>query len=212
MKPPKNPLTRTAFLYAIALLMLSLILLGILATQSWLKPQHPNLLTGSILPQPRQIANFNLLGEDGNAFTPANLKGHGTVLFAGYRYCPDVCPTTLITLKAVKAQLGEDAKRLRVLFLSIDPEHDTPAQLAAYVRKFDPDFHAVTGSAAQIQSLASNLGLMVFKADSAQGSYQIDHTVRLIVIDPQGMLYANLSPPFSSDDLVKDFKTILSAQ
>jgi protein SCO1/2 len=197
---------KAAFLFTISLLLLIFTLLGIMATKAWFKPQHQELLSGSILPQPRQLEDFKLISEEGDPFTPANLTGHWTVLFAGYSYCPDVCPTTLVTLKAVKAQLGDDGKQFSVLFLSVDPEHDTPEQLATYVHKFDPNFHAVTGSTEQIQSLVGSLGLMTIKTEP----YQIDHTVRLIVINPQGMLFAILSPPFSTDDLVKDFKTILS--
>ena len=213
------PITLTSFrkksaqLLGVALLLLVLSLLGLEVKQVWLRPAHHELLTGTFLPEPRQMSAFNLVTEVGTPFTLADFLGHWTVMFAGYTLCPDVCPTTLAMLKAVKGQLGDDTKRLTVLFLSVDPEQDTPEQLESYIYHFDPDFHAVTGSSQQIEAIIANLGLAAFKeTDSVNGHYEIGHSAQLILINPAGKIAAYLSPPFTTEALVADIRTTLETQ
>jgi protein SCO1/2 len=116
-------------------------------------------------------------------------------------------------LKQVKAQLGDEAKRLKILFLSVDAEHDNPAQLAQYVHHFDPEFQAATGTAAQLAQFAQELGLTAMKtSDAENGTYAIDHSARLILLNPAGARAASLAPPFSPADLVADFKQVLQSR
>ncbi len=220
MKSPDLPtstshfsLGKSAKIAVLALFITVLGLLGVLAKTVWLKPHSHDLLNGSFLPQPRQIAEFDLISEDGTPLTSADLLGHWTVVFAGYTYCPEICPTTLSKLKAAKDQLGDDAQQLTVLFLSIDPEHDTPGQLASYIHNFDPDFRAATGSAIQLEALATNLGVVALKIpDTEHGTVAIDHSARLILVNPEGKMAGYLSPPFTTQELVTDFKTVLATQ
>lgn len=186
-------------------------LFGLAVKQEWLISKENHLLTGAFLPEPRQIDAFNLVSEVGNPFTLTDFFGHWTIVFAGYSYCPDVCPTTLATLKVVKGQLGTEAKRIKVVFLSVDPEHDTPEQLASYIHKFDSEFKAVTGSQQQLEALIRNLGLVAFKeTDSENSRYEISHSAHLVLINPEGKIAAYLTPPFTTEALVADIRTILA--
>jgi len=188
------------------------VLFVIILKPFWFKSaQHDDLLTGSFLPKPRQVSEFDLVSEVGTPFTHADLRGHWTVLFAGYSYCLDICPATLAQLKVAKAQLGDDAERLMVLFLSLDPERDTPAHLADYIHSFGAGFHAVTGSDKQLKKLVVNLGLLAVKETGPEnGGYQIDHSAQLILIDPEGNMAGHLSPPFDTAALLVDLKTALT--
>ena len=194
----------------IALIMVAVILFGGMAKQTWFPPHSPSLLSGVLLTSTRPIKDFNLISEAGTPFIRADLLGHWTLVFAGYTYCPDFCPTTLAQLKTVKAKLGADAQRLKVLFLSVDPGRDTPENLARYIRYFDPDFRAATGPVTQLESLAANLGLVFLKVDDPEtGHYEIEHSAQLVLINPEGRLAGFLSPPFILETLVADIKTVL---
>ncbi|MDF9393293.1 SCO family protein [Methylococcus capsulatus] len=168
------------------------------------------LVSGTLLPQPRPVADFVLTGDDGRPFTRADLAGRWTVVFVGYTHCPDVCPATLSRLKAAKARLGAEGERLAVLFVSVDPERDTPDHLARYVRHFDQDFRAVTGPVDVLMALGRELGFVFVKNLGAEGEgYGIDHSAELMLLDPRVRLVGYLIPPFRIEALAADFETIL---
>ncbi|CAL1238999.1 SCO family protein [Candidatus Methylocalor cossyra] len=176
----------------------------------WWTPGVPRLVSGALLEKPRPLRDFSLRAESGAPFTLEELRGHWTVIFAGYTHCPDVCPLTLAQLKQAKARLGTASEGLRVLFLSVDPERDTSEGLANYVRHFDPDFRAATGTRPQLETLAYQLGIVFLKAPNSQGEgYTIDHSAELVLIDPQGRLAGYLLPPFSPEGLAADLATVL---
>src|SRR4051812_35058681 len=117
-------------------LALTAALLGALAAQYWLgsgKSAQGTLQSGTLLPNPRPVADFALTAEDGKPFTRAQLDGRWSLIFVGFTRCPDVCPTTLSTLKSVAGRLADQGKSLQVIFLSVDPERDTPEALERYV-------------------------------------------------------------------------------
>jgi protein SCO1 len=173
------------------------------------QPEQP-LRTGELLNPPRPVADFSLTGDDGQPYTKANLLGHWNLIYVGYTFCPDVCPTTLAQLKAVQAGLGADAAKLKVTFLSIDPERDTPQHLAQYVHYFSPSFSAATGPNAQLDAMGANLNFVYQKVPGATPqSYLMDHSSALILIDPQARLAGYLVPPFKTPDLIADLKTVL---
>ncbi|MEW6581042.1 MAG: SCO family protein [Chloroflexota bacterium] len=118
------------------------------------------------------------------------MRGKVALLFFGYTNCPDVCPTTLAEFKRVKALLGEDAARVAFVFVSVDGERDTPEQLAAYVRAFDPEFIGLTGDDATIRAIARDYGVFyqrVSYEESAAG-YLVDHTASTFGVDQEGRL------------------------
>ena len=133
-------------------------------------------------------------------------------MFFGYTHCPDVCPTTLAELKVAKDQLGEDGKRLQVLFVSVDPERDTRQVLANYVPAFDPSFLGLYGDAAATARVAKEFKVFYQKAPGkTPDSYTVDHTAGSYVFDPQGRLRL-LVRQGNVPNLVADLKTLLDAR
>ena len=186
------------------------VLIGIVAGLVVLRPSTVQIQSGTLLQQPRPIADFSLNGSDGKPFTRADLAGHWSLIYVGYTHCPDVCPTTLAQLKAVEKGLGEDAAKVRFIFLSIDPERDTPETLGQYTHYFSPDFLAVTGPNAQLDALGANLGFVYAKVPGATPqSYLMDHSSALILINPRAGLAGYLTPPFKTENLVSDLKQIV---
>ena len=156
--------------------------------------------------------DFTLTDHTGKTRTLADFRGKVVVVFFGYTRCPDVCPTTLADLKTAKELLGEDGKRLQVLFVTVDPERDTPQLLAKYVPAFDPSFLGLYGDASATARAAKEFKVFYQKAPGkAPGSYTMDHTSGSYVFDPQGRLRL-LVRQGNVPNLVSDFKTLLSAK
>jgi protein SCO1/2 len=185
------------------------VLAGLAAGFVALRPAGVDIKSGTLLRQPREIAEFSLQSEGGKAFTKADLAGRWSLIYVGYTHCPDVCPTTLAQLKAVEKGLGPDAAKLRFIFLSIDPERDTPAALAQYAHYFSPDFLAVTGPNAQLDILGGSLGFVYQKVPGeTPQSYLMDHSSAMILINPQAQLAGYITPPFDTPAIVADLRQL----
>ena len=125
----------------------------------------------------------------GRTRTLADFKGKVTVVFFGYTQCPDVCPTTMVELAQVKKSLGADADKLQAVFVTIDPERDTPEILKSYMASFDPGFVALRGTLEQTQAAAKEFKVFFAKVPGrAEGSYTMDHTAGAYVLDTRGNL------------------------
>jgi protein SCO1/2 len=140
---------------------------------------------------------FGLTTHTGARLTSEAVKGMPVAVFFGFTHCPDVCPTTLMDWSNVLDGLGKDGDRLKVLFVSVDSERDTPAALASYLGSFDPRITALTGSAADIARAARTFGALYEKVASSDGAYTFDHTTNVYLIGPDGRLAAtaNLQTP-----------------
>ena len=126
---------------------------------------------------------------DGRMRSLADWKGKVVVVFFGYTQCPDVCPTTMAELAEVKRSLGKDGDRVQGVFVSIDPERDTPELLQAYMKSFDPSFVALRGSLEQTKAVAKDFKVFYAKVPGrTEGSYTMDHTAGSFVYDTQGRL------------------------
>jgi protein SCO1/2 len=136
----------------------------------------------------------------------ADLAGHPTLVFFGFTHCPDVCPTTLVKLAAIKKTGALPG--MRVLFVSVDPGRDTPAVLAPYVHAFDPDFIGATGSAAEIERLARNFGVAVARVDLPGGDYTMDHSAAVFLLDPHAQIVAVFTPPFDVAPFAADLRLV----
>ena len=153
--------------------------------------------------------DFALTDHTGKKRTLADFRAKVVVVFFGYTRCPDVCPTTLAELRAVKEQLGEDGKKLQVLFVTVDPERDTPKLLANYVPAFDPSFLGLYGDPAATAKVAKDFKVFYQKVPGkTPESYTVDHTAGSYVFDTQGRLrlfarYGNAA------NLVADIQTLL---
>jgi len=188
------------------------VLLGIAAGMFALRPQVVTITSGTLLKTARPIDDFQITAASGAPFSKADLAGHWTVVFAGFTFCPDVCPTTLTEMKAVNARLGDAAKDIRFLFISVDPERDTPEKIGKYIAFFDPAFQGATGDTAALDKLGANLGYVYAKMPGATpDSYTIDHSTALILIDPQARIAGYLTPPFKPDTMAADLKAIVAA-
>ena len=189
---------------------------GIAAAILWRHPaQVVELATGSYLSPSRALPDFSLIDQHGRTFGPANLRGHWSLMFFGYTNCPDFCPTTLTTLAALEKRLRASAAPVRpqVVFMSVDAKRDTPAQLAKYVPYFDPEFIGVTAAdQPAVEAVAARLGVGVIITPHADGSYSVDHSGAIFVLNPDGRLTAILTGPFTVDALLTDFQRIVAAR
>lgn len=167
--------------------------------------------SGTRLPNPRAIPDFELLGSNDAAFTPADLAGQWSVVFVGFTHCPDICPNTLALLKTVRARLAEQQRELQVVFLSVDPQRDTPEAIRNYVNYFGEGFVGATGPVEQLEKLGQAMGFVFLKAPGDDpDNYNIDHSAALIVTNPDGRVAAYFTPPLRADALVEDFSRLIS--
>lgn len=186
----------------------ALALLGLSGCDS--KPQFNSTdITGASLTAP-----FELKDLEGQTRTLASYKGKVVAIFFGYTHCPDVCPTTLAEWAQVKQKLGSKGDKLKVLFVSVDPERDTPELLKQYVPKFDPSFDALTGSEDQLKPLLA--GLKVYAAKVPQGDkpgdYLMDHTASSYVFDQTGAIRLLVRYNTPVKDIASDVEQIIDGK
>lgn len=165
--------------------------------------------SGTLLPQPRSVADFRLADLAGRPFDTTRLQGHSTLLFFGYTNCPDVCPTTLATLAQV--QHAAPLPGSQVVFVTIDPERDSAANMQVYLGAFDHDFIGARGDSAAMAPLLRSLGAIAVKQALPDGSYTVDHSATVYLLDTQGRLRAVFSPPFEASKLDADLRRIAAA-
>jgi protein SCO1 len=162
----------------------------------------PQLASGTWLPQAKPVVEFQLTDTSGRAFTRADLAGAPALVFFGFTHCPDVCPTTLLKLAQVRRRAA--IMGLRVLFISVDPQRDTPPVLGLYVHAFDPQFQGLTGDAPTIARLAANFGVAVNRVELPGGDYTMDHSAVVFVLDEAAHIVAIFTPPFDVASLSAD--------
>ena len=148
-------------------------------------------------PGPSAIGGpFTLTDENGKPITETALKGHPSLVFFGYTHCPDVCPTALFDMSEVLRALGPDAGRTAALFITVDPERDTPAVMKDYLSSFDPHLRGLTGSDAAIAAVEKEYRVYAKKVPTGQGGdYSMDHTALVYLMDKEGRFVA----PFKLD-------------
>jgi protein SCO1 len=172
----------------------------------WLARQldrgSPQLASGTWLPQPKTVADFQLIDTTGRPFTRRDLRGAPTLVFFGFTHCPDVCPATL--LKLVQVEKRATIPGLRVLFISVDPQRDTPPVLGMYVHAFDPQFQGLTGDSQAIAAIAANFGVPVNRVELPGGDYTMDHGAVVFLLDDAARIVAIFSPPFDVTALSTD--------
>ena len=157
--------------------------------------------------------DFNLTDHHGQPRHLANFKGKVVVLFFGYTQCPDVCPTTLATMRDALKLLGDDAARVQVLFVTLDPARDTPELLAAYVPMFDPTFIGLRGDEATIAMLAKDFKVFYTRQPgTTPDNYSIDHSTGSYVFDPQGRLRLLLRHGETPANVAADLKLLLAGK
>ncbi|MGE3274942.1 MAG: SCO family protein [Vicinamibacterales bacterium] len=154
--------------------------------------------------------DFTLTDQDGQPFDSASLRGNVVLVFFGYTFCPDVCPTTLSKIAAVTRALGSDATRVKTMYVSVDPKRDTPAVLKEHLGMFGVDAVGLTGTEPQIAAVARQYGAayIVEESDSAAG-YLVSHTTTLYALDPEGRTRYLFPYEASVDEIVRGIRSLL---
>jgi len=167
-------------------------------------------LHGTRFPEPRALQPFTLTDQTGQVFGNKQLLGKWSFVFFGYTHCPDVCPTTLSVLNSVANHLGNDAPAVQYIFVSVDPERDTPELLGQYVASFNGGFIGVTGTAAQLKKLTHQLGVFYKRVpdEKTTGDYAINHTASVLLFDPDGRFHAIFSAPLEATELAGDLRRL----
>jgi protein SCO1/2 len=155
---------------------------------------------------------YGLTTHTGAPLTPEALKDKPVAVFFGFTHCPDVCPTTLLDWSNVLEGLGKDGDRLKVLFVSVDGERDTPAALAAYMGSFDPRITALTGGAAKIARAARAFDASYEKVAGSDGGYTFDHTTNVYLVGRNGRVAATVNLRTPESERRKALAKILSQQ
>lgn len=174
----------------------------------WFTNNHKaEIVNATVLPESRPLPNFELKGSDGQPVTPETLKGSWTWVFYGFTYCPDVCPGTLTALKDTLPEI--EGEKPQVLFISLDPERDTPEKLTEYLEWFSPSFKGATGSVAELSKAAKAMGIAWQKVPTKDPkNYMIDHTSWVILLNPSAQIQAWFAPPHLPLEMASDFSVI----
>lgn len=163
-------------------------------------PPLPQELVGMMAGAPKEITSFQLVDQENKPFTLASLQGHWSMLFFGYAHCPDICPVAMEDLKEIFAILEKTSPNTfqagRGIFVSVDPQRDTPEMLAGYVRFFHKKFMGITGSEEALSAFSRQMGAgyRIIPGKSAD-DYLVAHTSNFYLIDPLGQFVAYFSPP-----------------
>jgi protein SCO1/2 len=157
-------------------------------------------------------ADGTMLDHNGKPRSIKDFAGKVVVLFFGYTQCPDVCPTTMAELAQVKKALGKDGERVQGVFITVDPERDTPETLKAYMASFDPSFVALRGTPEETKAAAKEFKVFYAKVPGkVEGSYTMDHTAGSYVIDPKGKVRLFVRYGSPAEALTADLKALLAA-
>ena len=172
----------------------------------------PASFRGTTFAEPYPVASeIDLTRSDGSRFRLSELRGDVVLVFFGYTSCPDVCPTTLAELRQALLELqGQDADRVKVVFVTVDPDRDSPERVQEYVDQFNPAFIGLSGSKTDLEKVWADYGVFREIADeqSAAG-YIVNHTARVSLIDPHGNLRISFGFDTPVEDIVHDLKLIL---
>lgn len=197
--------------------------LGLLAAQKFfgpVQPAHawPQTQAVTMYPQARPLPPFSLRQSDGTQLAAGELNGHWTLVFLGFTFCPDVCPTTLAELAQAQKQWEDlpDSTRPRVLFVSVDPERDTPTKIGEYAHAFHDDTLAATADLPTLENFAKSLGFVFMKVpgkgfEQNPNDYTMDHSSGIAVLDPQGRVAGLIRPPFKPADIATDLRALTEA-
>ncbi|CAM4443722.1 MAG: hypothetical protein LEGION0398_MBIBDBAK_00624 [Legionellaceae bacterium] len=182
--------------------------------------QHKKEVTkvnGIIFPLPRNLHDFTLINQEGKSFTNVNLKNQWSLLFFGFTHCPVICPTTLSILNQAYSKLKNDhfIPLPQVLFISVDPQRDSPQLVSQYAQGFNPEFIGLMGDEKDLTQLTHDMNAVFMKmkingsSNSGGNTYTIDHSTSIGLIDPKGKLRAILSNPDNGDQFAHDYEEII---
>ncbi|MCC7118705.1 MAG: SCO family protein [Anaerolineales bacterium] len=172
---------------------------------------RPANFLGTEYTQPYPVAeNFTLTSPSGSEIHLSDYRGKVVMLFFGYTYCPDVCPTTLADLKLVTEEMQSKADQTQVIFISVDPKRDTPEVTQKYVERFSPSFLGLSGTLEELTPVWAAYG--IFREEvpgTTADSYVVNHSARIFIIDPDGNLRLSYSPDTNWEDIAHDVAILL---
>jgi protein SCO1 len=152
---------------------------------------------------------FSLVDQNGRTVTDKDLRGHPFLVFFGFTHCPDVCPTSLFEISEVLGKLGPDAQKLSALFVTIDPERDTPVAMKDYLASFNPRLVGLTGDPAAIAAVAKEYRVYVKKVPLDHGDYTMDHTALVYLMDKEGRFVTPFNLKRTPEDAAADLRRYL---
>lgn len=174
---------------------------------------QPHEFGGVVFPEPQTVSDFALTAANDQTVHLSDFEGDYVFVYFGYTFCPDLCPDTLAKLALVRRELGDDAERMQVLMVSVDPERDTPERLAEYVSFFDDSFVGVTGTPEEIDAAGKPFGLYYEAHEgSSDSSYLVDHTARAFLLDPNGRLIVAYPYDASDEAILADMEYLLAQE
>ncbi|KYG23256.1 copper-binding protein [Bradyrhizobium sp. AT1] len=160
--------------------------------------------------QPAAIGGpFQLTDQNGKAVTEKDLKGKPTLIFFGYTHCPDVCPTSLFEISEVLRALGKDADKVNAVFISVDPERDTPATMKDYLSSFDPHLEGLSGDPAETAKVVTSYRVYAKKVPTKDGDYTMDHTALIYLMDRDGRFVSPFNLKRTPEEAAADLKKYL---
>ncbi len=176
-------------------------------------PSGPSLVldSGHVVAPPRSLESFELIDHREQAFDNERFEGRWSIAMIGFTHCPDICPTALHQLAMLKERLAERNGELGVVFVSVDPERDTPEVLDRYIGFFGNGLIGATGEREQLQRVADSLDFAWVKVGQGEGRYTVDHSGALALIDPEARLAGYFVPPFDLDAMEADLERILAS-
>ena len=154
-------------------------------------------------------ADFTLVDQDGRPMTKRDFDSKALALFAGFAYCPDICPTTLTRMSSLMEKLGPDAEKIQVVLFSVDPERDTPAVLKSYLAAFSDRFKAITGTPEQVKTFARDFRIYFAKVPRDGGDYTMDHSAGVFLFREGGAFQGTLDLHEGDDVALKKLKLLV---
>lgn len=170
----------------------------------------PAELVGTEMSEPFPAPDFTLTYVDGRDISISDFQGKIVLLYFGYTFCPDVCPSTLLDLKRAVNELGDEGENVQVMMVSVDPKRDTPEVVAEYAAHFHPTFIGLSGTEEEIAQAAGLYGIYYEAHEgTAESGYLVDHTASVILIDKAGNFRATYSFGTTPEEFVHDLQILL---
>lgn len=186
----------------LTLLLIVLVAFGAVACQA----ATPHEFAGATYPEPLEVPDFTLMSTNGPV-SLSDFEDQYVFVYFGYTFCPDVCPATLAELSRVTEQLGDDADRIQVLMVTVDPERDSPERLEQYTTHFNPSFIGLAGTTEEIDAAGAPFGLYYARNEgSAESGYLVDHTARAFLVDTDGRAVVAYPYQARADAIVADLR------
>ena len=197
--PEKPSNTKKILIYGLgAIAILAIVVIAVW----WIRPPE---MHGVVLQSPQRLTDFTLDTSTGDPMSLSDFRGKPVLIYFGYTFCPDVCPTTLNDLSNTMEALGKKADDIQVIMVSVDPQRDTPEQLATYLKYFDPRFIGMTGTKDEIDAAATQFGVFYEAHEgTAATGYLVDHTSTVALVDGDGYLREIFSFDTPGEDIAAD--------